>query len=64
MAKECICALGADECTGDTGISHPFQVGGSCDSRPCQHKELIDKLAQDTLNVRAALQKMLKENHV
>jgi hypothetical protein len=34
--NECTCPLGADECTGDTGIFHPLQDGGMCATRPCQ----------------------------
>ena len=34
--NECTCKLGADECTGDTGIYYPLQDGGMCSVRNCQ----------------------------
>ena len=55
MSQECRCALGADECTGDTGIFHPFQVGGMCDTRPCQRNEHRESLEQSTDHLREYL---------
>lgn len=48
MNNECTCALGADECTGDSGVFHPLQAGGSCATRSCQKKELHESLERDT----------------
>ena len=39
MSKECTCPLGADECTGDSGIFWPLQDGGSCATRQCQEEK-------------------------
>lgn len=32
----CDCKLKADECDGRTATFHPFQVGASCTTRPCE----------------------------
>ena len=32
----CDCRLQADECNGDTATFHPFQVGASCSTCPCE----------------------------
>jgi hypothetical protein len=36
QTNKCSCPLGADECTGDSGVFYPLGNGGSCAVRPCQ----------------------------
>jgi len=42
MTNECTCPLGADECTGDSGVFYPLQDGGMCATRQCQKPQQLD----------------------